>query len=146
MTFTVSPWLVWAAISLALFGAVWVLRGAWHEVRGAAGWLADWLQSRIDPPWWWKPWLYRFRDDDQDAATEGEELPPLPLERTWEQMTSNQLPVVGMSPAERKHWQRLERGRKRRARRVEMTYRAHYVAMGFEFPSGLLARVRELTP
>ena len=142
MTFTVSPWLMWAGLCLILFGAWFVGSAVVYGMRDAAGWLADWLQGRIDPPWWWKPWLYRRAEKEPL-----EELPlPLPPERSWEQMTSHQLPVVGMSPRERKDWEHREGVRRRGAKRVEMTHRAHYAAMGLDYPSGLMARVRELTP
>ena len=84
--------------------------------------------------------------DEEDE----EELPPLPPERSWKQMTGHQAPVV-YDTQRPDFWtpqnQALLRPeRERRPPAYETEARAHYVAMGFDYPSGLMARVRELTP
>ena len=80
-----------------------------------------------------------------------EELPPLPPERTWEEMTSHQLPVEpgsldrGWALAVDAH-ALLAKDREWQVPWWEVQHRAAYEAMGFDYPSGLMARVRELTP
>lgn len=128
---SVAELVIWALLAAA--GLTWI---SLRALDGAA-WLMDWLRDRHEPT------SYDPDPDDwidPDADDDPLELPP---ELTWEQMTSHQLPVVRMSPAERRDWQRRETARKRQARRVEMTHRAHYAAMGMDYPSGLMARVRE---
>ena len=149
MTFTVSPWVAWAGICLALFGAWFVLAAVRDGLRQLWGWL---VRDRVAP---------LLEDDDELQAQADEEMgyfdgpPPLPPERTWEQMTSHQLPVTDPPKpypftakerqfAEAWGWHQPERERQPPAYETEA--RAHYVAMGFDYPSGLMARVRELTP
>ena len=80
---------------------------------------------------------------------------PLPPERSWEEMTTHDLPLIGAvvsGPLDR-GWALavdahalLHPERERRAPWWEAEHRAAYEAMGFDYPSGLMARVRELTP
>ena len=164
MTFTVSPWAAWAGTCLTLFGACFVIWMAWRWARDAAGRVRYWLRDRVTP----------LLEDDRIVAGkceacwaendgegcdwamcgcachDDEGLEELPPERTWEQMTSHQLPVADQPvPALMRATERLralQAERERRAPWWEAEHRAAYEAMGFDYPSGMMERVRELTP
>ena len=123
---------------------------------------------------WWHDWRARLPAGDDpapcglcgsvDPCEHDEYVPPLAPERTWEQMTSHQLPVAGPWECPRCHslfeqpgfthepcWNEplsprdlgLEATKERRAPWWEAEQRQAYEALGFDFPSGLMARVRE---
>ena len=147
MTLTTPLWIVAGICVLAVAGfcALFVLAAdALERVR-------YWLRDRVTP-------LLEDCDHEYTPNEAGTyewcqkcdsvrpTLLELPPERTWEQMTSHQLPAAGMSREERKHWRKLEKARTVRAAVAEVQHRAAYEAMGFDYPSGLMERVRELTP
>ena len=168
MTFTVSPWVVWAGTCLALFGACFVAVVAWRAARDAAGQVRYWLRDRVIP----------LLEDDRIVAGkceacwaenngegcdwamcgcachDDEGLEELPPEQTWEQMTSHQFPLVGTIVYDTQKpdfWTPqnqalLHPERERRAPWWEAEHRAAYESLGFDYPSGLMARVRELAP
>ena len=130
-----------AVVMLAITGLAWVL------ARVADG---------LERAWDWLSW--RFRVDDGDDYADGagdyaEPLEELPPERTWEQMTSHQLPVTACTgrrdcrcghgyhdnPLTGTAWAPQ---RERRAPWWEAEHRAAYESLDLEYPSGLLARVR----
>ena len=153
--YAVSWWEQFIVVCLVITGAGTVvmlvmtgLRHLWEWARRDRVTLLLERRDSADPPWWWKPWL----SDRVEAEDDLEE--PLPPERTWEQMTSHALAAVAIydaarqdmnvGPLETSLWHDV--ARERRPLAYEMEARAHYVAMGFEYPSGLMERVRELTP
>ena len=73
----------------------------------------------------------------------------LPPERSWEELTvgTRGLDSVGLV-REHEPWRveaHLSAGRERRAPWWEAEHRAAYDACGFDFPSGLMTRIREYT-
>lgn len=149
----VSVWLVWGVLALAATGLWAVLWQCDHLGR----WIWERLHNRG----------YRIEDDPDEEFPPGEgnhfyeegtpagPLDPLPPERTWEQMTSHQLPVVQIAPIARGPgddgpqtwaWQYAGAERERRAPWWEAEHRAAYESLGFDYPSGLMARMRELGP
>ena len=135
MTVTVSPWWVWAVCSLALFGT-WFLRGlATGAVRDVAAWWQD--RRSPNPDYDGDGWDYPGDGpaDDDDAPE------PLPPELSAEDLGFTGLRSTGLGLTGF-----LSEHQERRAEPWEAFQRIQYEAMGFEFPSGLMARVRELTP
>ena len=160
-------WLVAGGIATLAMIGVWTVV---NVVADWAGRVRYWLRDRVTPL------LEDFEGtgvlcagcigfehcDGQEGACdctcgwpEGwaeEELPPLPPERTWEEMTSHQLPIAEGAEESQKWLLQLQRSnelspqRERRAPWWEAEHRAAYEAMGFDYPSGLMERVRELTP
>ena len=154
-TLTAPVWLLGVLGVLAVCGFVavcWLVAG-WAERA------ADWWHDRerpVDPPWWWKLWLFRRNHFDEDDFEEVGP-PPLPPERTWEQMTSHQLPLT----AERErvvpsllgsrqataHFRKLEKARKRRWMVVSAEIWRAYEALGLEgtgFTRAMARQVKEL--
>lgn len=154
---SVAELVVWALLAAA--GLTWI---SFRVVDGAA-WLMDWLRDRVTP---------LLEDDrpegvlcagcagfDHCDGVEGgcdctcgwpEDWAELPPERTWEQMTSHQLPLVEIAE-QNPRWvaagrPMLAAERERRAPWWEAEQRQAYAALDLEFPSGLLARVREAAP
>ena len=148
--YAVSWWEQFILVCLVLTGAGVMARGLWRGLGQVRDWWHDRRRDRFDeddfievgPPW---------APDD---------LPPLPPERTWEQMTSLPLTVADAVAEDRARWggpspwagkdshtsAQLGAERERRPPWWEVQQRAAYEAMGFDYPSGLMARVRELTP
>ena len=144
--YAVPWWLQFILVCLVLTGAGMVARGLWRGL----GQVRDWWHDRR-----------RNRFDEDDFIEVGppwapNDLPPLPPERTWEQMTSHQLPLTEaefVADLEARGWFRpdvqaalRDEARERRAPWWEAEHRAAYESLGLDYPSGLMARVRELTP
>ena len=52
------PW-AWVVLFLALYGLFDLCHWAAGRLVRIRGWWRDRRERRgIDPPWWWKPWLY----------------------------------------------------------------------------------------
>ena len=153
--YAVSWWQQFILVCLVLTGAGMVARGLWRGL----GQVRDWWHDRR-----------RDRFDEDDFIEVGplwapDDLPPLPPERSWEQMTSHQLPVeppTGPLSVNREriapllgsrqaiaHFRRLEKARQRRFMVVSAEIWRAYAAAGLEgtgFTRAMAARVRELTP
>lgn len=148
MILTVPPWLVVGVLWLALFGLVFLWRVAREAVRDA--W--TWWYGRA--PYWlmftrWAMLTAWCRIRRQVLPVRPVETwPDDPLEELPPEQSAEALGFTGPPPPspEVRHWRDLEAKRERLASAAELEHRAAYEAMGFDFPSGLMARVRELTP
>ena len=139
MTFTVSPWWVWAGCSLALFGAWFVGSRVWRWTWDGIWRLVYWLRwDRVTP-----------------LLEEEDNLEELPPERSRKELGFTGEPdihcnyctdgCVRCDPRKQDEY-RWSPALERRAPKWEAEARGHYLSMGLDFPSGLMARVRELTP
>ena len=156
---------IWAVF--ATVGLTWTAA----RVLDGLEWVRDWWIDRRDSRESGVPvsGFRRLREWTRDRVTPlledksyEDELEPLPPERSWEQMTSHQLPAAdyerGFTDGAvfvNKQWStnppnmiptHLAPERERRPPAWEAEHRAAYEAMGFDYPSGLMERVRELTP
>ena len=148
-----ARWLIASGI------ATLTMIGVWTVINVVADWAAQfryWLRDRVTPLLEDEDPVFYGPHEDGCACHECG-LPPLPPERTWEQMTSHQLPLddgtrgVDSAGIVRAHepWRveaHLSAERERRAPWWEAEHRAAYESLGFDYPSGLMARVQELTP
>ena len=155
-TLTAPVWLLVILAALAVCGLI----AATAAVAAGLEQVRDWWRDRRSPnpdydgDGWDQP--------DDGPGDDDDLLPPLPPERTWEQMTSHQLPLERalVGELERQGWfdadvqarlraeyeARHAPERERRAPWWEAEHRAAYESLGFDYPSGLMARVRELAP
>ena len=156
MTFTVSPWAAWAGTCLALFGACFVAAVAWRAARDVAGRIRYWLRDRVTP----------FLGPDE--ATEQEQsglcagcwddsehcddaYDTCDCTCTWPEDWAEQEQEEKVASPPHHDWDPYCRARGCQVHGNweppwEAEHRAAYESLGFEYPSGMMERVRELTP
>ena len=116
-------------------------------VGAGAGLLAGWVCGWAVTSWWRdRHEAIGFGQEDDESAPP-EDLPP---ERSREELgfTADLYEAYAadlrVGPAELEFWHDV--AQERRAPWWEAEHRAAYESLGFDYPSGLMTRVRELTP
>lgn len=144
MTVQAPPWLVWLMLALAacgLWSACWALKRTGEQT---AGWIADWwrwwplgpehrIPRGMDPDCW-----YDTHEDCLGCNCACHENDPgeLPPEQSWKEMIEHPPGVLA----------HLDAGLERRSSWWEAEHRAAYESLGLDYPSGMIARIRELVP
>lgn len=142
----VSAWLVWGVFVLALAGVYTVWRVAAAGVLRAVYWWRDRREYASDEDDGGMPYCdqcdgwHRWSHDELDALML--ELPP---ERSREELGfTGEQPAI--TPEARQALfivGELGAHRERRAPWWEAEHRAAYESLGFDYPSGMIARVRD---